>query len=511
MEKKKNSFLAKVFRKKSPEELMDNANKHGLKKTLGAFDLIILGVGAVIGTGIFTVSGAAIAGSAASGPSFMLALVIAGLACIFSAFCYAEFASMIPVAGSAYTYTFAIFGQCAAWLMGWILMLEYAIGNIAVAIALSGYWFELLKGFEQYLPNWIVNKDLWIYTFNIAGGIQLYVNIPSILIITFITLLLYKGISESTKVSAIMVAIKLGVIAIFLFGGFFHVDPTNWHPFMPEGFTMAGWNSVFQAAFLIFFAYVGFDAVSTAAEETKNPQRDMPIGIIGTLLICILVYVAVGAVLTGMFPFKELVGNQAFIDAPIAYSLRSIGKNFCAMLVSVGAIAGLFSVLLVLQLGTTRVLFAMSRDNLLPEVFSKVHPKFQTPHVITVVVGIFTIIGTLFLDLEASANLCNIGTFIAFIVVSIGVIILRYTDPDRKRTFKIPLMPFVPVLGILCSLFIIFKGIPQETFVQFAVWTLLGLLIYFAYSYKNANVDLDKAALEEISDQKEIEKISAEK
>lgn len=508
MEKKTNGFLAKVFRKKSPEELMDSANKHGLKKTLNAFDLIILGVGAVIGTGIFTVSGAAIAGNAMSGPSFMLALVIAGLACIFSAFCYAEFASMIPVAGSAYTYTFAIFGQCAAWLMGWILMLEYAIGNIAVAIALSGYWFEFLKGFDQYLPNWLVNKDLWIYNFTLFENVPLLINIPSMLIIAFITVLLYKGISESTKASAIMVAIKLGVIAVFIFGGFFHVDPNNWHPFMPNGFNLAGWNSVFQASFLIFFAYVGFDAVSTAAEETKDPQKNMPIGIIGTLLICILVYVAVGAVLTGMFPFKELVGNQAFIDAPIAYSMRAIGKNFCAMLVSVGAIAGLFSVLLVLQLGTTRVLFAMARDNLLPDVFAKVHPKFQTPHVITVVVGIFTIVGTLFLDLEASANLCNIGTFTAFIVVSIGVIILRYTDPKRPRTFKIPLMPFIPLLGIACSLFIIYKGIPAKTFIQFAVWVALGLVIYFAYSYKNANLDLDKNAVpEETANQKEIEKI----
>ena len=508
MEKKINGFLAKIARKKSPEELMDNASKHKLTPTLGAFDLIILGVGAVIGTGIFTVSGAAIAGSAESGPSFMLALVIAGLACIFSGFCYAEFASMIPVAGSAYTYTFAIFGQCSAWLMGWILMLEYAIGNIAVAIALSGYWFEFLKGFNEYLPDWIVNKDLWIYNWTLFGKVPFLLNIPSILIIAFITFLLYKGMSESKKVSAIMVAIKIGVIAVFVFGGMFHVDPNNWHPFMPNGMGWAGWNSLFQASFLIFFAYVGFDAVSTVAEETKNPQRNIPIGIIGTLLVCILVYVAVGAVLTGMFPFAELKGNAAFIDAPIAYALRAIGKNFCAMLVSVGAIAGLFSVLLVLQLGTTRILFAMARDNLLPEVFAKVHPKFQSPHIITVVVGFFTIAGTFFLDLEASANLCNIGTFMAFIVVSIGIIILRKTDPDRKRIFKVPLMPFVPLLGIACSLFIIWKGIPLNTFVSFIAWVALGLLIYFAYSYKNANLDLDeKAALNSAASEKVIEQI----
>lgn len=506
MTTKENGFLAKVFRIKSPEELIANADKNGLKKTLGAVDLIVLGVGAVIGTGIFTLSGVAIAGEAAAGPSFMISLILAGLACIFSAFCYAEFASMIPVAGSAYTYTFAIFGQCAAWLIGWILMLEYAIGNIAVAIALSGYWFELLKGFEKYLPYWMVNKDLWIYNFTIFDKIPFLFNIPSILIISLITVLLYKGISESTKSAAVMVFVKLAVIALFLIGGIFYVKPENWTPFMTNG-----WNGVFQGAFLIFFAYIGFDAVSTAAEETKNPQKDMPIGIIGTLLICMAVYVSVAAVLTGMFPFSSLQGNSAFIDAPIAYALRTIGKDFFAMLVSVGAIAGLFSVLLVLQLGTTRVLFAMSRDNLLPKIFAKVHPKFSTPHVITVFVGLFTIIGTFFLDLESSAHLCNIGTFTAFIVVSIGVIVLRYTDPHRKRSFKIPFMPVIPVLGILSCLFIVYKGIPFNTFIAFSVWILVGLVVYFSYSYKNANLDLDeKIALEnqsEITNDFHIEEI----
>lgn len=508
METKKNNFWAKVFRMKSPEELMASADKSNLKKTLGAMDLIILGVGAVIGTGIFTLSGVAIAGEAAAGPSFMISLILAGLACIFSAFCYAEFASMIPVAGSAYTYTFATFGQCAAWLIGWILMLEYAIGNIAVAIALSGYWFEFLKGFDKYLPYWITSKELWIHEFMLFDQIPFLFNIPSILIIALITVLLYRGISESTKSAALMVAIKLAVIAIFLIAGFFYVRPENWTPFMPNGFGVEGFKSIFQGAFLIFFAYIGFDAVSTAAEETKNPQKNMPIGIIGTLLICIAVYVAVAAVLTGMFPFETLVNNKAFVDAPIAYALRAIGRDFCAMLVSVGAIAGLFSVLLVLQLGTTRVLFAMSRDNLLPKMFSKVHPKYATPHIITIFVGIFTIIGTFFLDLEASANLCNIGTFTAFIVVSIGVMVLRYTDPNRKRAFKMPLMPLIPILAITSCLVIVKIGIPLDTFVAFSVWIALGLLIYFSYSYKNANLDLDEQAkISEDESTKVIEEI----
>lgn len=479
------SLLSKLLRKRTPEELIEATTKSSLKKTLGAFDLIVLGVGAVVGTGIFTLSGVAIAGSAQAGPSFMISLIFAALACVFAAFCYAEFASMIPVAGSAYTYTFAVFGQLGAWLIGWILMLEYAIGNIAVAIAVSSYWFELLKGFEQYLPHWIVNKDLWIYTYTFSNGYHILVNIPTIIVITLITALLYKGVQESTKSTAIMVVVKLSVIALFIFAGIFYVKPDNWTPFMP-----GGWNGIFEGAFLIFFAFIGFDAVSTAAEETKNPQRNMPIGIIGTLLICTIIYVTVAAVLTGIMPFSSVSGNADFIGAPIAYALRMINHGKLAMLISVGAIAGLLSVLLVLQLGTTRILFAMARDRFLPPVLSAVHPKFKTPHVITVVTGVFTILGTFFLDLEASAHLCNIGTFAAFIVVCIGVMVLRYTEPNRKRGFKLPLMPVIPIMGILTCLFIIYKGIPVQTFKAFILWIATGVIIYFLYGYKNANLDL---------------------
>ncbi len=489
------SLLSKLLRKKTPEELVEATTKSSLKKTLGAMDLIILGVGAVVGTGIFTLSGVAIAGRAAAGPSFMISLIIAALACIFAAFCYAEFASIIPVAGSAYTYTFAVFGQLGAWIIGWILMLEYAIGNIAVAIAISSYWFELLKGFEQYLPNWIVNKDLWIYTYTFSNGYHILINIPTIIVIALITGLLYKGVQESTKSTAIMVVVKLSIIAIFIFAGMFYVKPDNWTPFMP-----GGWNGVFEAAFVIFFAFIGFDAVSTAAEETKNPQRNMPIGIIGTLLICTLIYVTVAAVLTGIMPFEQVVGNKDFIGAPIAYALRAINQNWLSMLISVGAIAGLFSVLLVLQLGTTRILFAMARDKFLPPILSAVHPKFQTPHIITVVTGVFTILGTFFLDLEASADLCNIGTFAAFIVVCIGVMVLRYTQPNLKRGFKLPLMPLIPILGIFTCLFIIYRGIPVQTFKAFILWIAIGVIIYFMYGYKNANLDLTEKKEEQISE-----------
>ncbi|MDD3594266.1 MAG: amino acid permease [Candidatus Gastranaerophilales bacterium] len=498
MEKPKSEFLSKILKRKNPEEFLQTAKKSNLKKTLGATDLIILGIGAVVGTGVFTLSGLAIAGEAAAGPSFIISLIIAAIACIFSAFCYAEFASLIPVAGSAYTYTFAVFGQFSAWIMGWVLMLEYAIGNIAVALALSSYWFEFMKGFQGILPDIITNKAYWVHHLSIFGY-SLEVNILSMIFIAFISFLLYKGMEESKRMAEIMVIIKVGVILLFVIAGAFYVKPENWTPFMPSG--MSG---IFKGAFLIFFAYIGFDAVSTAAEETKNPQKNMPIAIIGTLLICSLIYIAVAAVLTGLFPFSAIVGNQDFIHAPIAYALNAINQNFLAMLVSMGAIAGLFSVLLVLQLAATRVLFAMSRDNLLPKVFSKIHPKFSTPYVITIATGIFTMIGTLVLDLKGSADLCNIGTFTAFIIVSIGVIILRYTNPNAERAFKIPLMPWIPLAGIACCLFIIYKGIPMDAFIAFAVWIACGVAIYFMYGYKYANLP-EEAPVEVLTDEAQEE------
>lgn len=477
------SFLQRIFRVKNTDDIINEANKNSLKKTLTAFDLIVLGIGAVVGTGIFTLSGVAIAGSSAAGPSFMLSLIIASLACVFASLAYAEFASMIPVAGSAYTYTFAVFGEIVAWIIGWVLMLEYAIGNIAVAIALTSYWFQFLQGFKGILPDFIINESYWVYNFKIFGTIPFLLNIPSIFILLIITALLIKGIKESVHSAGFMVILKLAIIALFVFAGMFYVKPSNWTPFMPGGL-----SGVFQGAFLIFFAYIGFDAVSTAAEETKNPQKNVPIGIIGSLAICTFIYLAVAAVLTGLFPFDAVAGNREFIHAPLAYSLRMIHCNFIASLVSVGAIAGLFSVLLVLQLGSTRILFAMARDKLLPSMFAKVHPVYKTPHIITIAVGLLVILGTFFLDLEEAAHLCNIGTFTAFIIVSLGVIILRYREPDRKRSFKIPLMPFVPLLGIVISLFIIWKGIPFETFITFSVWIALGLIIYFAYGYKNTSL-----------------------
>ncbi len=484
-------FMSKIFRVKTPEELVEASEKNGLKRTLNAFDLIVLGVAAVVGTGIFTLSGVAIAGDAQAGPSFMVSLLIAGTASVLAALSYAEFASMIPVSGSAYTYVYSTLGEICAWLMGWILMLEYAIGNITVAVGWTDYWFKLLEGLtvsEQMiekapllrylqLPEWMVTKSYWIFKIELFDTIPLLINIPAIIILTIVTSLLYKGVQESTKSAALMVVVKLSVIAAFILVGAFYVRPENWTPFMPGGF-----DGIFQGAFLIFFAYIGFDAVATVSEETKDPQKNVPIGIIGSLGICTLIYMAIAAVLTGMLPLGAI--DTA---APLAVAMKSVDQNMVAGLISLGAVAGLASVLLVLQLGTTRILFAMSRDKFLPSVFSRVHKKFNTPYVLTIAAGVFVAAGTFVLDLESAAHLCNIGTFTAFMIVSLGVLILRKTDPDRERPFKVPFCPYVPITAIAVCLCIIWMGIPRQTFLYFGIWIILGLIIYFAYGYKNTD------------------------
>lgn len=513
-EVRQENVFGKLFRRKSADDAISESKKNGLKRTLTAFDLTILGLGAIIGSGIFTLSGTATAGSEGhlgAGPGFILSLVLAALACAFAALCYAEFAAMIPVAGSAYAYTFATLGELAAWLIGWILMLEYAIGNITVASGWSGYLFQLLGGFKGILPDWLINPPYWlIYDAHTAalkykalgldpatqiphlfGMIPFSINLPAIFIIAVVTVFLYIGIQESAKMTRLMVIIKLAVIFMFIGVGAFYIKPGNWTPFLPNGF-----DGVFTGAFLIFFAYIGFDAVSTAAEETINPQKNIPIGIIASLSICTLVYILVAAVLTGMVPW-----NTIDTHAPVAAAMKAVGSNWAnitAGLISLGAVTGLASVLLVLQLGTTRILFAMSRDSLLPGIFSRLHPKFQTPHVVTILSGIFVAIGTLVLDLNAAAELCNIGTLSAFLIVCVGVIILRYTDPDRERPFKVPFMPIPPILGIITCLGLIIKGVPARTLHLFAFWLIIGLIIYFSYGFrKNRDENSDSGELQE--------------
>lgn len=498
------SVIQHAFKKKSTDELI-SASKHSeLKKTLNVFDLIVLGIGAVVGTGIFTIVGIAAQGGdggIAAGPSLVISMIIAAIACVFSALCYSEFASMIPVAGSAYTYTYATMGEFMAWMVGWILMLEYAIGNITVASAWTGYFMQFLKGFEHILPSWMVNPPIWLINdyrsalaicnkdgLNphdvipyIGGVIPVSINIPAIVIVLLLTLLLVKGVKESTKVATFMVCLNLFIIISFILVGAFYVKPENWVPFAPNGI-----EGILSGAFIIFFAYIGFDAISTAAEETKNPQRDLPIGILGTLLLCTVLYVSAALVLTGMVNYHAID-----VQAPIASAMRFVGQNKLAGLISVGALAGLTSVLLVYQLGTTRILYAICRDKFLPKGLRRIHRKNRTPYVLTWISALVVILGSFVMDLKISAELCNFGTFLSFIIVCAAVMILRKTEPDKPRAFKVPFVPLFPILGIVMSggLMIYSLQSLKTSSAWFVLWLVVGFLIYAMYGYKQKRLE----------------------
>ena len=502
------SFLRHITKIKAPDEMLAEAKEQGLEKTLGVWDLIILGVGAIIGSGIFAVVGIAAAGSAdgssaGAGPALMISMIIAAVACIFSALCYSEFATMIPVAGGAYTYTFATLGEFAAWMVGWVLMLEYAIGFIAVACAWSNHLVQFLSGFDKVLPAWLAHPPVWLTNDVFSAGkmlandpslyvprflgVPICINLPAILIVLLITSILVKGTKDSTKMASVMVIIKMAVIALFIVGGAFFVTPENWHPFAPNGMT-----GIWSAAFLIFFAYIGFDALATAAEECKNPQKDLPIGIIGSLLITTVVYVLVALVLTGMQNTSGSVPLD-FLKAPMAYCMTMTGKSwavYASYFISIGSLAGLTSVLLVLEMAATRILYAMSRDHFISKRFQKIHPKFHTPALLTWTVGILAIVGILTLNLDVAAELCNYGTFTSFIIVCVAVLILRHTDPERPRPFKVPFSPVTPIFGILCcGGLMVYKSMQAgSSALLFPVWLGIGAIIYLLYGFiKNRN------------------------
>ncbi len=502
--KKMGNVFSNLFTRKTPDELVSVSKKSELKKTLTVFDLIILGIGAVVGTGIFTIVGIAAKGgpeSIGAGPALIVSMIIAAVACVFSALCYSEFASMIPVSGSAYTYTYATMGEFVAWMVGWILMLEYAIGNITVASAWTGYLLQLLKGFEHVLPNWVVNPPIWLVNdyrsaimlcknqgMNphdvipyIGGVIPFSINLPAIFIVLLLTLLLVKGVKESTKFATIMVFVNIIIILSFIVVGAFYIQPENWVPFAPNGF-----SGIFMGAFTIFFAYIGFDAISTAAEETKNPQRDIPIGILSTLLICTILYIAAALVLTGMMDY-----NTIDVQAPIAHAMRFIGQHKIAGFISVGALAGLTTVLLVYQLGTTRILYAICRDKFLPSGWRRIHRKNRTPYVLTWISALVVILGSLVMDLNISAELCIFGTFLSFIIVCAAILILRKTEPDRNRPFKVPFVPLFPILGIITSsgLMIYSMKFLKTSSLWFLAWLIIGLLIYVFYGYRQRRLD----------------------
>lgn len=456
-----------LLRRKSISALLAQSEKNNasLKKDLGAFDLTMLGVGAIIGTGIFVITGLAAANYA--GPALVISFIISGLACVFAALCYAEFASAVPVAGSVYTYSYTTFGEIIAWILGWDLLLEYGVAASAVASGWSGYFQGVLSGIGIHLPTAISNA------YDSDKGS--FIDLPAVAIILLITFLLTRGSKKSARFNAVMVIVKVAIVLLFIAVGVWYVKPANWTPFMPFGF-----SGVATGAATVFFAYIGFDAVSTAAEEVKNPQRNMPIGIIASLAICTVLYIVVSLILTGIVPYSQLG-----VKDPVAFALRFIHQDWASYLISVGALAGITTVLLVLMFGQTRLFYAISRDGLLPRSLSKVNREKHTPTInIWLTGGMVTVLAGIF-PIKLLSNLTNIGTLFAFVVVSLGIIVLRKKQPNLNRGFKVPLVPLVPILAVLFCGYLILQ-LPLTTFVGFGVWLVIGLGIYFAFGYKSA-------------------------
>ncbi len=490
--------MSQLFRRKPIAELMATDDAHALKRVMGAGDLVMLAIGAVIGAGIFSSIGTAAAGEVlpsgevvryGAGPALVFSFILLGVVCGLAGLCYAELASMIPQAGSAYAYSYATLGEFIAWIIGWDLILEYAVGNIAVAIAWSGYFNSLLSGFGVHLPanlthgyrTALLSSDPAVHalldTAPRIAGIPLLLNIPAALIVLAITWLLYIGVKESTRANNIMVVVKLIVLTVFVVLGAQHIDMANYTPFAPNG-----WRGIHQGAAIVFFAYIGFDAISTAAEETKNPQRNMPIGILGGLAICTLIYVIVGVVATGLVPYQQLKAAD-----PLARALEVAGLPIASWFVAFGAVVSLSAVLLVFQYGQPRIFFAMARDGLLPAWASKIHPKYRTPHITTVVTGLVVAFGSLFMDENEIYDLTNIGTLCAFAIVAIGVLVLRHTEPERPRPFRVPFVWPVALIGAAACVYTM-AGLPTHAWERFGIWLAIGLVLYFVYGYQHSRL-----------------------
>jgi basic amino acid/polyamine antiporter, APA family len=466
-----------LFRRKSIADLQaEAASDHGLKRSLGAFNLVMLGIGAIIGTGIFVLTGTVAAQNA--GPAVVLSFVLAGLASIFAALCYAEFASVVPIAGSAYTYGYATLGEFLAWIIGWDLILEYALGAVTVAIGWSGYVVSFLRDFGIVIPPQLTAARGHAVTLADGSTVTALFNLPAVLIVALVTALLVVGIRESANVNNVIVVIKVTVVLLFIGLAAPHVMPENWTPFIPpnEGVREHfGWTGIVAGAGVVFFAYIGFDAVSTAAQEAKNPQRDMPIGIIGSLIVCTILYIVVSGIATGVVPYRELD-----VPDPIALVADRAGLGWFSTLIKVGAIAGLSSVILVMLLGQARVFYSMSNDGLLPPWVNKIHPRFRTPWVTQIVTGIAVVIPAGVLTVREAGSLVSIGTLLAFVIVSLGIIVLRLRQPDLPRPFKTPLVWFVAPMGALSSFYLMYF-LPWRTWERLLIWLAIGLVIYFAY------------------------------
>jgi len=491
--------MNQLFRCKPIAELLPDS-EHSLKRVMGAGDLIMLAIGAVIGAGIFGAIGTAAAGQIGAngevirqgaGPALVFSFILLGAACALAGLCYAELASMIPQAGSAYVYSYATLGELVAWIIGWDLILEYAVGNVAVAISWGDYFNTLLKGVGIVMPAWLttgyrtalLSADPAIHgllesanTPHIAG-IPIVIHVPAFAIVMLITVLLLQGAKESVIANNIVVVIKLLALGLFIAVGATHINTANLHPFAPNGFT-----GIHQGAAIVFFAYIGFDAISTAAEETKNPQRNLPIGILGGLAICTFIYVIIGFVLTGMVPYKELA-----VADPLARALQLAGFNAVGWIVALGAAVSMSAVLLVFQYGQPRIFFAMARDGLLPQWAAKIHPRTKIPSITTLFTGIVVAVWSLVGDADETYDLTNIGTLFAFTLVSVGVLVLRYKEPDRPRPFRVPFVWPVTILSAAGCLFIM-KGLPHQAWERFGIWLAIGLALYFVYGYQHSRL-----------------------
>ncbi|HEY2379689.1 MAG TPA: amino acid permease, partial [Terriglobia bacterium] len=492
-------MIKDLFRRKSMDQLAADLEEpeSRLKKVLGPVDVTALGVGAIIGAGIFATIGTAAAGDPTrpgAGPALILSFVFTGIACGFAALCYAEFSAMIPISGSAYTYAYATLGELIAWIIGWDLIIEYAVGNVAVAISWANYFKTLVSGFGITIPDWISTD--YRTAARIPGllqsaphvfGVPIVFNILAFGIVAAITVVLVIGIRESATMTTMMVVLKLIVLGFFIAVGWGYMHGANFHPFMPNG-----WAGVQAGAAIVFFAYIGFDAVSTVAEETRNPSRDLPIGIVGSLIISTVIYILVAAVFTGIIPFPVLKQKLATEQAePLTMALQyaNIGRyaNLFVGIVAFGSVVAHTAVLLVFQLGQPRIFFSMARDGLLPHSFAKVHPRFRTPHVTTILTGVAVGVCAMFTSIDEMVDLTNIGTLFAFILVCIGIVILRHREPDRRRTFRVPWSPVLPLLGVASCIYLML-GLPWITWVRFALWLVVGMVIYFFYGFRRSRL-----------------------